>query len=62
MINCDVWRAITVLSVPVALWLDALTIWQIYLVAFVEGSLFVFFNIAEERLFDFLCAHAIEIN
>jgi len=47
MIHCDVWRAIAVLSVPVALWLDALTIWQIYLVAFVEGSLFVFFNIAE---------------
>ncbi len=47
MINCDVWRAIAVLSVPVALWLDALTIWQIYLVAFFEGSLFVFFNIAE---------------
>jgi hypothetical protein len=47
MINCDIWRAVAVLSVPLALWLDALTIWQIYLVAFVEGSLFVFFNIAE---------------
>jgi predicted MFS family arabinose efflux permease len=47
MINCDVGRAIAVLSVPVAVWLDALTIWQIYVVAFVEGSLFVFFNIAE---------------
>ena len=29
------------------MWLDALTIGQIYGVAFVEGSLFVFFNIAE---------------
>jgi predicted MFS family arabinose efflux permease len=47
MILCDVWRGIAVLTVPVAVWLDALTIWQIYLVAFVEGSLFVFFNIAE---------------
>lgn len=47
MINCDIGRAIAVFSVPVAVWLDALTIWQIYLVAFVEGSLFVFFNIAE---------------
>jgi predicted MFS family arabinose efflux permease len=47
MINCDVGRAIVVLTVPVALWLDALTIWQLYLVAFIEGSLFVFFNIAE---------------
>src|SRR5437764_630206 len=43
MINCDVGRAIAVLTVPVALWLDALTIWQIYVVAFIEGSLFVFF-------------------
>src|SRR5439155_13751531 len=47
MINCDVGRAIAVLTVPVALWLDALTIWQIYVVAFIEGTLFVFFNIAE---------------
>ncbi len=47
MINCDVGRAIAVLTVPVAVWLDALTIWQLYLVAFIEGSLFVFFNIAE---------------
>lgn len=47
MIICDAGRAIAILTVPVALWLDALTIWQIYLVAFVEGSLFVFFNIAE---------------
>jgi len=47
MIVCDVWRAVAVLTVPLALWLDALTIWQIYVVTFVEGSLFVFFNIAE---------------
>ena len=47
MIVCDVGRAIAALSIPVALWLDALTIGQIYVVAFVEGSLFVFFNIAE---------------
>ena len=47
MIYCDVGRAIAILTVPVALWLDALTIWQIYSVAFIEGSLFVFFNIAE---------------
>src|SRR5258708_25363933 len=29
------------------LWLEALRIWQLYAVAFSEGSLFVFFNIAE---------------
>ena len=47
MIYCDVGRAIAVLTVPLALSLDALTIWQIYVVAVIEGSLFVFFNIAE---------------
>ena len=47
MILCDCGRALAALSVPIALWLDALTIGQIYVVAFVEGSLFVFFNIAE---------------
>src|ERR1700732_1732612 len=47
MILCDLGRALAVLSVPIALWLDALTIWQLYGVAFIEGSLFVFFNIRE---------------
>jgi predicted MFS family arabinose efflux permease len=47
MIVCDLGRALAALSIPIALWLDALTIGQIYVVAFVEGSLFVFFNIAE---------------
>src|SRR5207245_5620026 len=47
MILCDLGRALTVLTIPVALWLDVLTIWQIYAAAFIEGSLFVFFNIAE---------------
>ncbi len=47
MIICDAGRAIAVLTVPIALLLGALTLWQIFLVTFVEGSLFVFFNIAE---------------
>jgi predicted MFS family arabinose efflux permease len=47
MILCDLGRAVAVLSVPIALAFDALTIGQLYAVAFVEGSLFVFFNIAE---------------
>jgi predicted MFS family arabinose efflux permease len=47
MILCDVGRAVTVSSVPLALWLDLLTVWQLYIAAFIEGSLFVFFNIAE---------------
>jgi predicted MFS family arabinose efflux permease len=47
MILCDIGRALAVFSVPAAIWLHALTIWQLYAVAFIEGSLFVFFNIAE---------------
>jgi len=47
MIVCDIGRALAALSVPVALWLDALTIGQIYVVAFVEGSLFVLFDLCE---------------
>jgi MFS family permease len=47
MIRCDIVRAINLASVPIALALGGLTIWQLYVCAFIEGSLFVFFNIAE---------------
>jgi predicted MFS family arabinose efflux permease len=47
MINCDIGRAVTVASIALALWLDVLTVWQLYIAAFVEGTFFVFFNIAE---------------
>ena len=47
MIRCDVGRALAVATIPIAMAFDALTLWQIYLVSLVEGSLFVFFNIAE---------------
>jgi MFS family permease len=47
MILCDTGRAINMASIPVALALSTITIWQIYVVAFIEGTLFVFFNIAE---------------
>ncbi|MGI8588262.1 MAG: MFS transporter [Chloroflexia bacterium] len=47
MMLCDAGRAISLASVPVALAFNALTIWQLYINAFVEGTLFVFFNIAE---------------
>src|SRR3989441_2876190 len=47
MILCDLGRAFTVVTIAMALWFDVLTIWQIYTAAFIEGSLFVFFNIAE---------------
>ena len=47
MIWCDLGRGAAVLSVPIALWLERLTFTQIVVVAFVEGSLFVLFNLAE---------------
>ncbi|HUS16836.1 MAG TPA: MFS transporter [Chloroflexia bacterium] len=47
MVLCDVIRAINAASIPLALVLNVLTIWQLYLVVLIEGTLFVFFNIAE---------------
>jgi MFS family permease len=47
MILCDTGRAVLLGSIPVALYLDQLTILQIFIVATLEGTCFVFFNIAE---------------
>ena len=47
MVLCDVGRAITAISIPVAIAFGWLTLWQIYAAVLIEGSLFVFFNIAE---------------
>jgi predicted MFS family arabinose efflux permease len=47
MIWADIGRAVAVASLPVALAFDALSLAQIYAVCFVEGTLFVFFNLAE---------------
>jgi MFS family permease len=47
MILCDVGRAINIATIPLALFFNVLTIWQIYINAFIEGTLYVFFNIAE---------------
>jgi MFS family permease len=47
MIVADVVRAVAVLSIVLALAFDRLTLAQVAVVAFVEGSLFVFFNLAE---------------
>ena len=47
MILADLGRAIAIGSIPIAMFLDRLTIAQIYVVSFIEGSLFVFFNLAE---------------
>jgi predicted MFS family arabinose efflux permease len=47
MILCDTGRALSLASIPVALATGHLTIIQLYLVSLIEGTLFVFFNIAE---------------
>src|SRR5439155_13961 len=47
MVLCDAGRAVSLASVPVALALNVLTVWQLYANACIEGTLFVFFNIAE---------------
>jgi predicted MFS family arabinose efflux permease len=47
MLVCDTGRALVVGSLPLAMAFDALTMAQILVVATVEGTLMVFFNIAE---------------
>jgi MFS family permease len=47
MIWCDLGRGVAVLSIAIALWAERLTLTQMIVVAFAEGSLFVFFNLAQ---------------
>jgi MFS family permease len=42
----DIGRALVLASIPIAYELDALTIWQLYAVAFTAGVLTVFFDVA----------------
>ncbi|MEO8287462.1 MAG: MFS transporter [Chloroflexota bacterium] len=47
MIICDAFRALNIATVPIAIYFDVLTVWQLFVVAFIEGSFYVWFNIAE---------------
>ncbi|HUS14466.1 MAG TPA: MFS transporter [Chloroflexia bacterium] len=47
MIFCDAGRAVLAASIPLAMLFNVLTIWQLYAIALLDGTLFVFFNIAE---------------
>ena len=47
MLICDTGRALALGSIPVALWLDRLGLFQLCLVALVEGTLMTFFSVAE---------------
>jgi len=46
LIAGDIGRAVAIASIPVAFYFDALTIWQLYIVGFVNGILTVFFDVA----------------
>jgi MFS family permease len=46
LIAGDLGRAVAITSIPVAFAFDALTIWQLYIVGFVNGILTVFFDVA----------------
>src|SRR3954466_3561642 len=44
----DLGRALMLVSIPIAWWLNALTIWQLYAVGFVNGVMTVFFDVADQ--------------
>ena len=46
LIAGDLGRAIAIASIPVAFAFDALTIWQLYIVGFINGILTVFFDVS----------------
>lgn len=48
LIAADLGRAVMIASIPITFVLGGLTIWQVYLVAFVNGTLTVFFDIADQ--------------
>jgi predicted MFS family arabinose efflux permease len=47
MIACDVIRLLALGSIPLVAWLGRLTLVQVTIVAFVEGTMFVFFRLGE---------------
>ena len=51
MIATDVGRALLLLTIPVAYWLDVLTIAQLYAIAFLTGTLTVLFFVSYNTLF-----------
>jgi MFS family permease len=46
LVTADAGRALLLASVPLAYWLDMLTIWQLYVVGFAFGVLTVFFDVS----------------
>ncbi len=46
MVYCDTGRALSLISIPIALLLGHLTIVQLYITSLIEGTLYVFFDLA----------------
>jgi MFS family permease len=44
----DLGRAVALLSIPIAVAFDGLTIWQLYVVGFINGCMTVFFDVADQ--------------
>ena len=47
MLTCDTGRAVSLISIPIAYALGHLTIWQLAITAFVEGTLLMMFKLAK---------------
>ena len=47
MIICDTFRALNAASIPIAIFFNSLSVWQLLVNAAIEGTFYVFFNIAE---------------
>jgi predicted MFS family arabinose efflux permease len=47
MIICDILRAINIATIPISISFGWITPWQLMVNAFIEGTFFVFFNLAE---------------
>jgi MFS family permease len=56
LVGADLGRAILLASVPIAYWLDVLTIWQLYIVGFCVGVLTVFFDVSYQSYLPSLVA------
>ncbi len=48
LVIADLGRAAMLVSIPIAFAFDALTIWQLYVVGFVNGAMTVFFDVADQ--------------
>jgi len=47
MLVCDAGRALSLASIPIAFALGHLTVWQLYITAFLEGTLMIVFTLAK---------------